>query len=79
VSAYDDVWSGAALKALSLLPPHIQDQVDALVREICRNPQYTPARIQAGHMVASAGPVAVMFEVALVDNLVRVAGVQWTG
>lgn len=82
MSTYDDVWSCAALKTLSLLPAHVQDQIDALVREICRdpqNPRYTPARIQAGHQVASAGQLAVMFEVALIDNLVRIAGIQWTG
>jgi len=78
VTAYDDLWSGTALKALSLLPVALQDQAEALVREICRSPRdpkYPPSVSNPRAQVGSAGPVTVVFEVSLVDNLVHITAV----
>ena len=82
VTSYDDVWSGSALKALALLPEHTRDQVEALVADVCRDPRaprFPHVRTQPGYQVASAGPVAVLFEVGVLDNLVRITAVHWMG
>lgn len=83
MSAFDDLWSKTALSDLGQLMPHVVDQVEALVREICRDPFGPPGvklvRDPAGAWVAEDSLLAVMYRVDEVDRLVYVVGVEARG
>ena len=81
MSALDDVWSGTALTALAGLTGEQRDQVEALVRALCRDPDAASAPVAgvAGLRVGYADGVAVYFRLDLLGELLYVARVEARG
>jgi ABC-type sulfate/molybdate transport systems ATPase subunit len=83
LSAFDEVWTKAADLALAALPVAARDQVEALVREICRNPMGLgwPKELDgpARDRVAVASLVAVTYQVDELERQVHIAMVRWAG
>lgn len=80
---YADLWSGTALRQLADLPTAAQDQVDACVSEICRDPHTTgevllgqPPRALYG---AQAGMVQVVYEIDELGEMVHIRRVDARG
>lgn len=76
MTAFEDVWSGSALKALAELSAHAQDQVEALVRGVCVDPVGSPLEGLGRTRVARSGVVRVLFQVDVVGELVYVVRVE---
>jgi hypothetical protein len=80
VTAAEDHWSKTALDGLAALPGHLRDQVEALVREICRDPSGPLAREVPSldrTWLVEASEVAVYYQVSrggdfiLVNDVIR--------
>jgi mRNA-degrading endonuclease RelE of RelBE toxin-antitoxin system len=76
----DDVWTKNALDELAALPVPVQDQAEALVRELCRDP-YGSGSVESasgrGLRLARAGGVMVLYQIDRAGELLYVAGVDW--
>jgi mRNA-degrading endonuclease RelE of RelBE toxin-antitoxin system len=83
VTYYSDLWSGAAQRQLAALPSAIQDQVDACVRDICRDP-HTAGEALLGQAPrqwygAQAGLAVVVYEIDELGELVHILRVAYRG
>ena len=83
--SFDEVWTKAALADIGEVPVAGRDQIEALVREICRDPRAVgrPDLSGAGashaeDRVAVAGPAVVFYRVIdAEDKIVYIARVRW--
>jgi hypothetical protein len=82
LSGYDELWSAAAVADVQALPTAVRDQVEALVREICRDPSgrgsFEPPDVPRTR-VRDAGLLAVQYQVDELDRLVYIRRVTWRG
>lgn len=81
--SYDDLWAASAARAVEALDAGRRDQVEALVREICREPYAVGApQIEDGPVrdrVAVTGDVSVHFQVDDLGEMVYVVRVERRG
>lgn len=78
----EDVWSKAALEALSGVPLAERDQIEALVGEICRDPFGLGADDPAqpdplGRARVAVSRRAVVFYEVVDEDIVRVVRIFW--
>lgn len=81
-SAFDDLWSKTAADQASLLPAHDRDQVEALVRGICRDPRgphFTADPADPRVLAARVGRLAVFFRIDEIGSLVYILRVDARG
>lgn len=81
MTPFDELWSGRALADLEAFPASTRDQVEALVRELCRDPLdgATTQVPGSGQRVLEAGLLAVFYQVDELDRLVYVLRAVWRG
>jgi hypothetical protein len=78
----DDVWTKTALDDLAALPMPVQDQAEALVRGLCRDPLGSGSVESAsglGVRLARTGAVMLLYRVNAVGDLLYIVGVDWRG
>lgn len=76
MSFFEDLWSGTALLQFEALPPASRDQVEACVREICRDPESAsevlPVEGSRPLYGAQAGLVLVVYQVDAIGECVLI-------
>lgn len=75
---YEDLWSGTASTQLAQLPAQVRDQVEATVRQICREPGGVGLQVPGEELrvrplyAARAGTVLVIYEIDTIGEMVHV-------
>jgi hypothetical protein len=78
VSFHDELWSGTALAQLAKLSAAAQDQVEATVRQICREPGGLGVVVGGDGVgsrllyAARAGHVLVLYQIDEIGEMVHV-------
>lgn len=80
---YVDLWSGVAQRQLAALPTAVQDQVEACVHEICRDPASAGEALLGERtrqlFGAQAGPAVVIYQIDELGEMVHVLRVVSRG
>lgn len=78
----EDHWSKSAIDQWNQLPGHLKDQVEALVRDICRDPEGPLARKVPNRdrtWAAEISEVAVYYKISRGKDFILIDEIAWRG